>query len=239
MFLRVVLLLLALGTAVSVHAQSLPDLITDRPDFTESGVVVPFAHIQAELGATSEWANDSLLASGPELLVRWTPLERFELRFGAPDYVTGEGPSGFGDASLGAKVQFGPFGPWDVAAIVETSLPIGENSLSSNRFDPLAILIVGRKIGPISLGAQTEINWAESGFGTGGTFVVGLGLSERVGTFLELAASEEVEADAVLFLHHGYTFLATPTLQFDVHGALGLTDAAPDFLLGAGVSVRR
>jgi hypothetical protein len=238
MFPRLILLLLPVLVVASADAQPLLGLITDRPDFTESGVVVPLGHVQAELGVTSEWANDSLLASGPELLVRWTPLNRFELRVGVPNYVTGDRTSGFGDASLGAKAQLGPVGAWDVAAIIETSVPIGEDSLSSNCFDPLVLLIAGRDIGPVSLGAQAEASWTEPGLGSGGTLVVGLGLSERVGAFLELAVSNEAEAGAVVFLHHGYTLFATPTLQFDLHGALGLTDASPEFLLGAGLSVR-
>jgi hypothetical protein len=60
-----------------------------------------------------------------------------------------------------------------------------------------------------------------------------------VGAFLELALEAPETGPAALLLHHGYTFALAPFLQLDVHGGVGLTDAAPDVLLGTGLSVRR
>ncbi|MCZ6506947.1 MAG: hypothetical protein O7A04_02700, partial [Acidobacteria bacterium] len=77
------------------------ELITDRPDFTESAVVVPAGSIQIEGGLT--WVDDGGsqgTLSGPEILLRWGLGDRFELRIGLPDYVEPRrGPSGVGDAS--------------------------------------------------------------------------------------------------------------------------------------------
>ena len=214
-------------------------LITDRPDFTESGVVVPLGSVQPEFGGTVEWEGDGATVSGPELLVRWAPFRNIELRFGAPDYIDAESAAGWADGSLGAKVQFGPVADWDLAAIVETSVPTGEAPFGSDRLDPLMILIAGREVGPVSVGAQGEVNWTEPGVGTAATLVGGVGLTERLGSFLELAVFDDPDADPALLLHHGYTFLVTPLVQLDIHAALGLTEEAPDALLGLGLSFRR
>ena len=227
------------GLAAPLFAQTPPPLVTDRPDFTESGLVVPQHHTQAELGLTIRSGPEEGMVSGPELLLRWTPFARVEVRFGAPDYVIGAHVAGFGDASVGTKIQFGPVGAWDLAVLAEASLPLGEDTLSSGRFDPLLLLIAGREFGPMAIGTQGELASTETGLGGGGTVVAGFGLSERLSTFLEVALSVEAEAEAAVFLHHGYTFLVTPGVQLDVHGALGLTAAAPDVLLGAGLSLRR
>lgn len=221
--------------ASSLFAQP---LITDRPDFTESGVVVPLGSVQLEAGATWTRTGDDEVSSGPEALVRWAPFQRVEFRFGLPDYSAGD-VEGWGDASLGTKIQVGPSGAWDVAAIVEASLPTGDDALSSGRIDPLLILIAGRDVGPVGIGMQGEVNWSEDGLGQAATLVAGLGLNDWLGTFLEAAISVDPKADAALILHHGYTFLLTPTLQFDIHAGIGLTEAAPDGLIGAGLSVRR
>ena len=41
----------------------------------------------------------------------------------------------------------------------------------------------------------------------------------------------------VVTLDTGLAFVATPTLQFDVEVARSLSDAAPDFESGVGVSI--
>ena len=39
-------------------------------------------------------------------------------------------------------------------------------------------------------------------------------------------------------LHHGYTVGVRPLTQLDLHFGVGVTRAAPDFLVGAGWSTR-
>ena len=72
----------------------------------------------------------------------------------------------------------------------------------------------------------------------GGTLVLGLGVSEKVGTFFELAAEKPDDIDALVFLHHGWTWSVGPTLQLDAHIAAGLSETAPDWLVGIGVVKR-
>lgn len=236
-------LAILLACAAPAAAQEAP-LVTDRPDFTESAVVVPLGGVQVEAGATVEFANDAEVISGPELLVRWAPVERLELRFGAPDYLGGTGVSdgGFGDPSLGLKAQFGPLNGWDLGAIATVSIPVGDDAFSTNAVDPELIFTAGRDLSSwASLGGQVqaERDGSANVWTVGGTVVLGLGLSERIGTFVEVASSAPDGGASTTFLHHGYTFLVTPTVQLDVHGGPGLTDASPDAFVGAGLSVRR
>ena len=225
-------------------AQPLPDLITDRPDFTESAVVVPLGHVQVEAGATVEFNANAELISGPELLVRWTPVECLELRFGGPDYLDGSRlrTSGFGDPSVGLKAQFGPLNDWDLGAIATISIPVGDDAFSTNSVDPELILMAGRELSAwSSLGGQVQAarDGSRNVWTLGGTVVLGLMLADRVGTFVEVASSAPENRSSATILHHGYTFLVGRAVQFDVHGGLGLTDDAPDYLVGAGLSVRR
>lgn len=235
-------LALLFACAAPVAAQPLPDLVTDRPDFTESGVVVPVGHVQIEAGATATFVEDTEVFSGPELLVRWTPVDRIELRFGAPDYAEGDGVSGFADPSVGLKAQFGPLNEWDLGLIATVSLPVGDDALSTDSVDPELILTAGRALSPrSSLGGQVLA--ARDGsldtWTVGGTLVVGLAFAERLGMFFEVASSAPEDGESETILHHGYTFLLTSNVQLDAHAGLGLTVAAPDFLVGAGLTVRR
>ena len=67
------LLFLLPNSAVGQNTE-VAELVTDRPDFTESGIVVPVGSLQFEAGFTWESnAGDVRSFSGPELLVRWGP----------------------------------------------------------------------------------------------------------------------------------------------------------------------
>ena len=172
-----------------------------------------------------------------------------ELRVGLPDYANvsnHNSVSGLGDSSLGTKIELGPLGEvWDLAGIVTLSLPTGEDGFSSEEIDPTLIIVTGRSLDETwSMGAQLVLESATSGgdrdFFWGGTVVVSrpLGSEAATGAFLELAAVVPEKGTESIVLHHGYTHLLKEALQLDVHGGVGLTNAAPDLFIGAGVSFR-
>lgn len=216
------------------------ELITDRPDFTESPSAVPVGSAQVELGSTWERSAGSNVLSGPETLVRWGVLERLELRFVLPDYVDSEALDGWGDAALGAKLELGRAGGWEAAVLGHASLGVG----GAHGFDGTAanvILAGGRDLGSAwSLGAQIDATWVSrpDEWTFGYTTVLGLALSDAVGAFAEVAVRPVEEGPRAVLAHHGYTFLLGPTVQLDLHGAVGLSDAAPDVLVGIGLSTR-
>jgi len=221
-------------------AQSPLELITDRPDFTESGVTVPRGRVQIESGILYDQVVDTGNVVFPEVLVRWAPLNRFEFRFGIPNYTAGDFPTGFSDGSLGAKVQFGPIGSWDLGLIAAVSLPVGEAELTSGTVDPELILIAGRNLSSrVSLGAQGMLIYdgAKDVWQIGGTLVVGAELAERAGTFVEAVVIDQRRNSVFAMLHHGYTYLITPTLQLDVHAGLGFFEGGGrEGLAGIGLS---
>ena len=235
-FTFIAVLLLPLVSA----AQPFPEMVTDRPDFTESGVTVPSGHVQIESGILYDQVVDTGNVVFPEVLVRWAPLNRFELRFGIPNYMAGDVPTGFSDGSLGAKVQFGPFGAWDLGLIAAVSLPIGEEELTSDSVDPEFILITGRDLSSrVSVGAQGMLMYdgVEDVWQYGGTLVLGAALSERAGTFVEAMVIDQRANSVLVVFHHGYTYLLTPTLQLDVHAGLGFFEGGGgEGLVGVGAS---
>ncbi len=235
---------LLLGFLAGAAAQS-QELITDRPDFTESPVVVPRGSLQIEAGGTFEDSgegNETL--SGPELLLRWGLTDRLELRIGIPDWVDqNRGTSGISDGSLGAKWQLGSAGGWDFGLIATVSLPIGDRALTSDEYDPDLLLTLGRDLSPRwSLGTQVGVGQESSGDDretvVAGTLVLGRSLGAKGGLFLEIAAEDREEGNPAVIFHHGYTFLARPNFQWDVHVGTGITEEAPDFLLGLGFTWR-
>jgi hypothetical protein len=231
-------------------AQPLPGLVTDRPDFTESAVVVPLGHVQVEGGVSIVDNGPADSFNGPELLVRWTPLSRIELRFGAPDYVATDDDDGFGDPSLGAKVQFGPFARWDLGMIATAFLPVGDDAFSSGTVDPEVNVTASFTRSEITAyGGQIAVGH-DGGADLwifGATLVQSLRFpadaflffDERWGLFIELTLTVPERGRAAVLQHGGGTYALSPNAQLDFHFGTGLTNAAPTNLLGAGLTVRR
>jgi hypothetical protein len=128
------------------HAQSLPgttdaEIVTDRPDITESSIVVPKGRLQLENGLT--WTSDrgGQAFDLSETLIRAGVSTRTEIRIVVPNYLESlsrpASASGFGDLALGMKHQLGPLpGGIDLSVIVALSLPTGAARISSHGLDP-------------------------------------------------------------------------------------------------------
>ncbi len=235
------------GAAVRPDAAAEPpELATDRPDFTETAIVVPQGSLQLESGFTYAEEGGVCELSGPEMLLRLGVARRTELRVGVPDYVLVRGQeraSGIGDPSLGFKQQFGPLGTFDLALIAAVSLPTGSSQVTSDGFDPIAVLGWSQDLSELySLGGIAGGAWITEGdrHRLSGLVTVALGrsLGERWGMFLEYAAELPEGEPSSQLIHQGFTYAITPASQADLHFGAGITNSAPDFFIGAGYSAR-
>ena len=102
--------------AVAAYGQSPtpaedPEIVTDRPDITESSIVVPKGTLQFENGLTWTGDHGQTTLDLSETLVRFGISDRSELRIVAPNYLeslTGLASAfGFGDVAMGMKQQLG------------------------------------------------------------------------------------------------------------------------------------
>jgi len=231
--------------AVFAAAPAAAQIVTDRPDLTESPVAVQRLQLETGVVLTLEdtgLGGGSVDVAGPSALVRLPLAPGVEARLGLPDVVVtdigGAGQSLVGDPTVGVKAELPAPAGWGLAAIAEVSLPLGDDD-ASGPASPLVILIAGRDAGALGLGGQAEVAWdrATDRVEVGGTAVVGFPLAGPLGGFAEAAAGTTPDGVAAL-VQTGVTLLLSPDLQFDAHLGAGLTDAAPDIVGGVGVSVR-
>jgi hypothetical protein len=241
-----------------------PELVTDRPDQTESSKVVSPGRVQIETGlAFSRNEGGGVREDTTEFgvtLARVGLVERWELRVGWSGFVEEDvrlpGPDvdldGIGDTSLGAKFHIGeergrlP----EIALLVDSTLPTGANDVSSDRFDPSFRVAASHTLSDrLGVGYNVGIVWSTEEDGGGGrdtlssflyTAALGGALSDRAGAFVELFG--EVAASASGGPSHsvdgGVTYLLYENLQLDVSGGVGLSDAADDWFVGVGASLR-
>lgn len=263
----------ALATAAlaagPLAAQDTPpgELVTDRPDRTESAAVVAPGYVQVETGGLftrdEEGAAEVEVVEGPGTLVRIGLGGRTELRLGWDGWVrqevsvagAGGGSAtvdGAGDAELGAKVRLRDEagGLPEAALLVGVSLPLGDEELTSDRYDPSILLSLAHTLSErLALGYNAGVAWSsapgEAGAVETSSHIVwsaalGIGLTERLGAFAELFGEEPIDApgSSAVSVDGGFTWLVRPNLQLDLFAGAGLTDDAPDWLAGAGVSFR-
>lgn len=238
-------------------------LVTDRPDQTESAEVVPVGAWQIESGWTYSVDEEDEVEvrshEAPGTLLRLGLVERWELRFGwqglARTKADGRGGSvtdeGALDAELGAKVvlHVADAGGPQLALLFGTSVPVGEEGFSSERFDPSFRFNLAHDLRDgWSIGYNLGAEWATEMSGEDRstlsrwiyTVAAGRGLGERWGVFLEaygdLGGSQG--GPPAHGLDGGLTYLVHPRLQLDVAAGVGLSEAAGDYFVGVGISYR-
>ncbi len=241
-----------------------PELVTDRPDQTESSVVVPPGYVQVETG----WSLSRNQKGGirtnthtfPGTLFRIGALDRMELRLGyggvlwEQTQAAGQSTdtSGSGDMGIGAKIYFWEEQGWipETALLAGVSLPVGKEQFSSGRADPtfrfsLSHTLSDRLSFGYNLGATWESTLDESNdrdtlslFNY--TAVLGIGLTERAGLFVEAFGDIPFNAQGGPrnSLDGGFTYLIRDNLQIDGFAGVGLSDSADDWFVGLGFTAR-
>lgn len=168
----------------------LPELVTDRPDYTESAEVVGKAIFQFESGVTLDKSTmdgertRSLV--GPLPLIRLGISKRMELRFAGEGYSwqrvvsaeTAESARGRSDFSVGSKIKFvdqTKFLP-DFAVISDLSVPKGSPAFRGAGYDPQVKLCLA-KDGPMGFAFSSNLNFASVSDDFGRVFAKAYSLS--------------------------------------------------------------
>jgi hypothetical protein len=225
-----------------------PEIVTDRPDITESSIVIPKASIQMENGVT--WTSDhgQRTFDISETLLRLGVASRTELRFGAPNYTFGftgrTPPSGLADLSVGVKHQIGPLpGGFDVAVIAAISFPTGANRPSSHGYDPFLKIPWSKELKHgWSIGGMQSVFWYTDGARRNRTweptFYVERQITKPWDAFVEYGGDYAQHGGSKQVAHVGTAFKITPTNQVDFHFGFGMSRATPGRFFAIGYSFR-
>lgn len=244
------MLLFAVLLGRSAQCQQMPDepgIVTDRPDVTESSIVVPKGNVQFENGITWTKQRHENAIDFSETLVRVGLLNRTELRLVLPNYLANlaaSSPSGFGDIVIGGKQQLGPFpGHFDLSVIVAVSLPTGADRVSSHGFDPFVKFPWSKDIGKRwSIGGMQSVFWNTQGGRRNmtweSTFTAEREMTTRWSLFAEYAGDFPRLTGSQQIAHFGTTYRITPNQQIDSHFGFGLSASSLGHFVAVGYSIR-
>jgi hypothetical protein len=250
------LFLVPLGLAAEPAPARRP-LTTDRPDVTESPFTVDAGHVQLEGDAVNYTRDRS--ADGR---VREWEVAPFNVRYGltpsfeggfffVPYRHTSETPaggpttrtSGAGDLTLRAKYNFAgnDGGNFAWGLIADLKAPTARRELGNRHWEGALMVPFTRELGPgWSLSGMTSagVVYAEDRRHRpvwGNTLSLGRDLTPNLGGYVELTSAAG-DGRHVATLDFGLTRALGPDIQLDCGVNRGLSDAAPDLTVFAGIS---
>lgn len=256
--MRTKLILAFIAFSVILKAQDeIPELITDRPDQTESSAVVPHKSLQIETGFVLETNETDFLEQRSFVynttLLRYGLLGNFELRL-SMDYLgeelsikntdTTNTFSGLGPIYAGFKVKIADEDGWkpEIAFLGGLVLPFNandnfkpEHSAANIRFSFAHTLSDRLSLG-YNLGAEWDGETAVPGYFY--SLALGIGLTDKLGMFAEGFGLIPEEGNSEHLFDAGFTFLVLPNFQLDISGGIGINDNAIDNFFSTGLTYR-
>jgi Putative MetA-pathway of phenol degradation len=249
--LKMLLSALVFIGAAEAQAETCPtakdDIATDRPDVTNSSLVVPVGSLQSENGVNLTSRDGGRTIDGTNTRWRLGIAPCLELLVDLPTYVANvraPSNSGLTDVSPAVKWQISPIpGKFDLSVVSGVALPIG------------AVDIAGRGAQPY---LQFPWSWElHDGWGLSGmlteffrpseltskritetTFVIEKKLSEKFSLFTEYVGDYPEGASPTQLWNSGGLYQLSRTQQVDFHVAFGLNHNSPSYIVGVGYSFR-
>lgn len=256
-------LLFVLAFTINVNAQDETKekkhetIVTDRPDQTESSVLIPKGFLQVETGAFfEEIEKDGIKDKSTTFnttLLRYGLLDNLEFRLGFSfteikrelnDNIFDDNASGFSPLALGVKIGVTEEQGYlpEIAFLSHVYLPFlasqdfkTENTGIDFRFSFAHSLSkkssLGYNLGMAWDGDITTANYVY-------TIAYGYSVSDKVGTFLEIYGDLPEDSYFQHFWDAGFTYLIDDNLQLDISGGTGITRNIQEIYLSAGISFR-
>lgn len=245
------------GTSFSGGPNLDEPLVTDRPDFTEASSTVGLGVAQLEMGYTytfDDGTTNTKSHSYPETLLRVGILAdwlEFRVSWNYADQEAGPVEmSGGEDLYLGFKIGLTPQEDClpEMALIPQMTVPTGATAFTAEEALPGVNWIYSWAVTDfVSTAGSTQFNrtldegtalayteWAQS-------WTIAYALCDQVGAYTEWYALFPHSADTARAEHvfnGGFAILANNDVQWDVRAGVGLNDAADDYFVGTGLSIR-
>jgi hypothetical protein len=220
---------------------------TDRPDVTNSSLVVPQDAWQSENGVGLSRRHGGDAFDGTNSRLRFGVAPCLEILLDVPSYfaaVHGPGDSGFTDTAPAVKWQISPVpGKFDLAATFGAALPTGAKAIAGRGVQPYLQwpwsldLGGGWSLAGMLTNAFTPANAGDKVL-TETTFLIERAFAERAFIFVEYVGDYRAHGEPSLLLDAGGGYRITPAQQIDFHLGMGLNANAPTYLLGVGYSFR-
>lgn len=250
--------MLSLTWSQKIFMQTDSELITDRPDITESAAVVPINTLQIETGFmfqkqkfvehSIEYENENLILAST--LCRYGINDNIELRFGG-EYFLGKTTAEFEKSTLqglqgifiGSKFQLIKDGGIlnNIAVILEVALPFGNEKLRPDKFEPGIIFAFDKSISEIiSLGMNLGSSKIKSinDFTLDYSISMSISIDDRWTAFIEYFGDSSDKVLPKNNAHFGFAYLQKENIQIDFSLGSLIFNKETDYFGQVGFSMR-
>lgn len=208
-------------------------IVTDRPDQTESSSTVGKGNLQIEtgllIGFEGEGDNVTRQLLAPTTLFRYGITKGIEIRLLSQYETLKNGLTsvqGISDLEIGTKLQIlqDETKNIEIAFLSHLILPTGTDGLSNEDFGTINKLSIAHSLSEnVELGYNLGYNYFGEGKGDFTySFALGIGVNDQVGIYIEpygdLVDFEELVAN----FDAGFTYLVNENLQFDFSFGTGM-----------------
>lgn len=216
-------------SAFPIHAQ----IITDRPDQTESSSTVGNGNLQVESGFLIAYERDyystrQILA--PSTLFRYGVCRTVELRllsqfetFKRSNYKT----EGFSDFELGTKIQILNSDKKNIkiAFLSHFIFPSGTKSLSKDEYGSINKLAFSHNLSEnVALGYNIGYTFFDQDIGDlTYSLALGIAINDKVSVYIEPYGAYSEFEEVVINFDSGLTYLIKNNLQLDFSFGLGIS----------------
>ncbi len=242
MIQRTLILIILMAGYLIIDAQ---EIITDRPDQTESSCTIPKRSFQIEsgifLGNIDIENRMERIILIPTVLLRYGLTNTVELRLveqvvNLKNQETSENFFGLTDLELGTKIQIlrKETVNSEIAFITHLLIPTGADSLTNENFGSINKVAISHVLNNfMDLGYNVGYNY----FGAGNgdltySLALGAGLSRKIGTYFEVFGEVSDLNDWVSNFDGGITYLIMDNMQIDFSVGVGLNQKMNYFALG-------
>jgi hypothetical protein len=224
---------------------SADEIATDRPDVTNSSLVVPYASLQMENGVDWTTEDGSNVLDGTNTRLRLGIAHCTEFLIDVPSYflsLDGSRPSGFSNVVVSFKRQLPvPFG-LDLSATAGLGFPSGSSKIAGRGYQPYIEFPWSYEIvDPWKAAGMFTLTWFPSESSRNPTLQSTFSLErafgpsadmyfEYVGDFSHQSPSQVLDT--------GGAWRFTKTQQLDFHVGFGLNNSSVDHYFGLGYSFR-
>ena len=221
------------------------DIETDRPDVTNSSLVVPAGSFQVENGTNYSAMGRARIVDATNSRLRLGVDRCTELLLDLPTaFLTTRGSrrAAGSDVAPGLKRQF-VSGAFSASGVIGVLLPTGDPRISGHGYSPYLQLPWARELANgWGISGMVTLTMTPSETRTNPTSQVTLVIEHTVGdrgdVFIEGIADIPAQGHALKRLNSGASYRLTPTQQIDFHVGMGLDAASPDWFAGIGYSFR-
>jgi hypothetical protein len=227
------------------------EIVTDRPDQTESPVIIPKKSLQIETGFLTGNTNNNNASESqllvPTMLLRYGLSEKIEIRIidqleKRKSVHYSYNYFGLSDLIVGTKIQiFKKEGVnADFAFLTYLILPTGADGLTNNKPGTSSKIAVSHSINDL-MDIGYNLGYDNYGYGNGNlTYSVSLGaeITKKIGFFIEDYGELTDLKILISNIDTGFTYLLYDNFQLDLSSGFGLNQKMNFFSVGFSWNIR-